>query len=207
MEKVCRSPFRPVGTGRGSTAARAGGSIRAADATPRRGLCFEAGERDPFAAHLTRSVAAEAESPLRGFDLDQLRAGIVEERRHLRPLEPDGGTLGIVLVVEIGRLRRFDDRGQGLRQLANPGRGPGAGRVEHRVRAGVVHDARVMPIRERRTASDDGAGAAAEEQAVAQADPAHVATRGEARARSPDREEARHRGTAGREDTTVDVGV
>ena len=65
---------------------------------------------DGPAAPLAAAVGAGSHPFLGPVEIDQAGPGLVEEAGHLGPLEADGRTLGIVLVVGVGVGRGVDDR-------------------------------------------------------------------------------------------------
>ncbi len=82
----------------------------AADARHGRGLRLEALDPDRFAATLAGSVAAPAQPVERAVERVEVRTHLRNERRDLRPFEPDGRAFGIVLVVCVRRVRPVHDR-------------------------------------------------------------------------------------------------
>jgi hypothetical protein len=89
------------------------------DADSRSGVGVESCWWYPVAAVFAYSEAANPQPVQGGVELGQLSPRVIEESGDLRAFEADGGTFGIVLVVHIDPRRGFDDRVEGLLQLAH----------------------------------------------------------------------------------------
>ncbi len=84
-------------------------AVGAPDTAARRRLGVEARRSDRLTTLLAHAVDAAPQSVLGVIELGDLDAGLIEERRNLRPLESNGRTFSIVLVIEVRSLGRLDD--------------------------------------------------------------------------------------------------
>ena len=72
-------------------------------------MSFELGWRDRPSAARADAIRPGVQAEHRGVELRQVLLEPSRERLHLRALEGDRGTLGIVLVVGVGVERRFNE--------------------------------------------------------------------------------------------------
>ncbi len=84
---------------------------RAVDARPRDRPRLQPGRRDRSATAFAGAVAPVPEPLDRRVDLGEVQPGLLDERADLRPLERDGGTLRVMLVVGVRVQRSLDDPG------------------------------------------------------------------------------------------------
>src|ERR1700689_696661 len=68
--------------------------------------------RDRPATVAAQSVGARGQAAERLVDLTELIPRLLDEGRHLLALEGGGGTLGVMLVVGVGHVRRLDRAGE-----------------------------------------------------------------------------------------------
>jgi hypothetical protein len=89
----------------------------APDTAPRRRLDLEARNSDRLTAPLAHAVDPAPQSVLGVVEFGDLEAGLIEERRNLRPLESNGRAFRVMLVVEVRGLGRLDDPVEHVAQL------------------------------------------------------------------------------------------
>jgi hypothetical protein len=89
-------------------------------------------------------VAAVCDALQRGVEIGEAFPRLLEVCAQLRALEADGRPFGIVLVIEIRVLRRFDDGGEVALEVGNPRRDPGPLGLE--AFAGLVSESELRAI-------------------------------------------------------------